>query len=104
VRHGCFCAHPYLVRLLGLSGEDLERFRVAARHHDRSSLPGAVRASSGISTSAADIERFLAAVRTMATTECPLPYVADPLTGDYWPDGHARPDSGLRPSSACSPG
>ena len=59
VRHGCFCAHPYLVRLLGLSGEDLEQFRAAARHHDRRSLPGAVRASCGISTSAADIERFL---------------------------------------------
>ncbi|HEX6388346.1 MAG TPA: aminotransferase class V-fold PLP-dependent enzyme, partial [Solirubrobacteraceae bacterium] len=45
VRHGCFCAHPYLVRLLGLGHYELRRFRSAARRHDRSSLPGAVRAS-----------------------------------------------------------
>ena len=104
VRHGCFCAHPYLVRLLGLSGEDLEQFRAAARHHDRRSLPGAVRASCGISTSAADIDRFVAAIATVAATPPPVTYVADPLTGDYWPEGHARPDAGVGSITGCSPG
>jgi selenocysteine lyase/cysteine desulfurase len=104
VRHGCFCAHPYLVRLLGLSGGDLEQFRAAARHHDRSSLPGAVRASCGISTTAADVERLLAAVASIAAGPPPVTYVADPLTGDYWPEGHARPDAGLGNPAGCSPG
>jgi selenocysteine lyase/cysteine desulfurase len=104
VRHGCFCAHPYLIRLLGLSAADLERFRAAARHHDRRTLPGAVRASAGLSTTNGDIRRLLAAVETVATTPPPVTYVADPHTGDYWPEGLARPDSGLGPASGCGPG
>ena len=104
VRHGCFCAHPYLIRLLGLGHDELERFRAAARHHDRGSLPGAVRASAGISTTAADVERLLEAVDTVATTSLPAEYLADRVTGDYWPRGLARPDARLGRASACAPG
>jgi selenocysteine lyase/cysteine desulfurase len=104
VRHGCFCAHPYLIRLLGLSGDDLTRFRTAARHHDRRSLPGAVRASAGLSTTTNDIDRLLAAVETVATTPPPVDYIADPLTGDYWPKGLARPDAALAPITGCARG
>jgi selenocysteine lyase/cysteine desulfurase len=92
VRHGCFCAHPYLIRLLGLQGAALERFRAAARHHDRHALPGAVRASAGIATTADDIDRLLEAVRVIAVGEPPVTYDADPVTGDRWPRGHPRPD------------
>ena len=42
VRHGCFCAHPYIVRLLGLDKADVARFREAALHRRRELLPGAV--------------------------------------------------------------
>jgi selenocysteine lyase/cysteine desulfurase len=91
VRHGCFCAHPYLVRLLGLRDDELEAFRSAARHHDRRSLPGAVRASAGISTTTADVDRLLDAVHAVATTDPPVEYVSDPASGDYWPKGFARP-------------
>jgi selenocysteine lyase/cysteine desulfurase len=104
VRHGCFCAHPYLIRLLGLGHDELERFRAAARHHDRGSLPGAVRASAGISTTAADVERLLEAVDTVATTRPPAEYLADRVTGDYWPCSLARPDARLGRASACAPG
>ncbi|HEX7442808.1 MAG TPA: aminotransferase class V-fold PLP-dependent enzyme, partial [Acidimicrobiales bacterium] len=27
VRHGCFCAHPYVVRLLGMSADDVDAYR-----------------------------------------------------------------------------
>jgi selenocysteine lyase/cysteine desulfurase len=67
VRHGCFCAHPYLARLLGLDRETIERFRQSALRHDRRCLPGAVRASAGLSTTVADVERFLAAVAQVAS-------------------------------------
>lgn len=93
VRHGCFCAHPYLVRLLGLDTGELAAFRAAARRHDRCSLPGAVRASAGISTTAADVERLLIAVAVVASTEPPLAYVHDQASGDYWPRGLTRPRS-----------
>jgi selenocysteine lyase/cysteine desulfurase len=94
---------PYLIRLLGLSGDDLDRFRAAARHHDRRSLPGAVRASTGLSTTTTDIERLLEAVAAVATNTPPVEYLPDPLTGDYWPQRppasrrRARPDHRLRP-------
>jgi selenocysteine lyase/cysteine desulfurase len=104
VRHGCFCAHPYLVRLLELSHDELDRFRSAARRHDRRSLPGAVRASAGISTTLSDLERLLEAVEVIASTPPPVEYVHDPTSGDYWPASLARPDAALGPTAGCQRG
>ena len=86
VRHGCFCAHPYLLRLLQLDKEQVAQYRAAVLVGDRRAVPGAVRASAGLSTTPADIDRLLAAVRTIASREpAPLDYEQDPNTGDYWP-------------------
>ena len=104
VRHGCFCAHPYLVRILGLSHDELDRFRAAARRHDRRSLPGAVRASAGISTTTADLERLFEAVETVANTKPPVEYMADPRSGDFWAVGFPRPDAALSPATGCARG
>jgi selenocysteine lyase/cysteine desulfurase len=104
VRHGCFCAHPYLVRLLGLSHDELQRFRSAARRHDRRSLPGAVRASAGISTTLSDLERLFEAVAVIASSRPPVDYVRDPQSGDYWPSNLVRPDAALGPTAGCQRG
>lgn len=104
VRHGCFCAHPYLIRLLGLGHDDLEAFRAAARRHDRSSLPGAVRASAGLSAGTADLDRFLAALASVVASEPPVPYRLDPVTGDFRPEGHPGPGPASGRSAACTPG
>ena len=66
VRHGCFCAHPYLTRLLGLSRKDVAAYREDVLRGDRSRMPGAVRASAGLSTTRADIDRLLEAVARIA--------------------------------------
>ncbi|HYH50116.1 MAG TPA: aminotransferase class V-fold PLP-dependent enzyme [Acidimicrobiia bacterium] len=88
VRHGCFCAHPYLLRLLDLNEAQVAEYRAAVLRRDRREMPGAVRASAGLSTSLADIERFLAAVADIAAGRPePVAYVQDPSTGDYWPEG-----------------
>ncbi len=63
VRHGCFCAHPYLVRLLGLSKQDVAAYREEMLGGDRSKMPGAVRASAGLSTSDEDLENLLSGGR-----------------------------------------
>jgi selenocysteine lyase/cysteine desulfurase len=90
VRHGCFCAHPYLLRLLDLSPEQVADYRAAVLRHDRREMPGAVRASAGLSTSRADVDRFLVAVAEIAAGKpAPVDYVQDPSTGDYWPEGTA---------------
>ena len=106
VRHGCFCAHPYLMRLLGHTRGDVHRYREQVRRGDRSAMPGAVRASAGINTTGDDIQRLLAAVARIASgNPPPVPYRQDPRTGDFRPCGDAaglgRPDSHQAP---CSPG
>jgi selenocysteine lyase/cysteine desulfurase len=103
VRHGCFCA-TYLVRLLGLGRDELARFRAAARRHDHSALPGAVRASAGISTTSSDLERLLEATQVVATTPPPVEYVVDPATGNYLPPGLARPDGAIGAATGCARG
>ena len=88
VRHGCFCAHPYLMRLLQLTPAEIATFRQSVLDRDRREVPGAVRASAGLSTSAADIERLVAAVADIATgSPAPVDYVQDPHTGDFEPAG-----------------
>ena len=90
VRHGCFCAHPYLLRLLDLSPEEVSSYREAVLRHDRRDMPGAVRASAGLSTSAEDVDRLVRAVADIAGgRSAPVAYVQDPYTGDYWPEGSA---------------
>ena len=106
MRHGCFCAHPYLMRLLGHTREDVHRYRDQVRRGDRSAMPGAVRASAGINTTENDVARLLAAVARIAGGDTPpVPYRQDPHTGDFHPcagiPGLAQPDSHQAP---CSPG
>src|SRR5205823_5776801 len=66
VRHGCFCAHPYLLRLLDLSPAEVAAYRDAVLAGDRRDVPGAVRASAGLSTSMADLDRFVGAISEIA--------------------------------------
>jgi selenocysteine lyase/cysteine desulfurase len=71
VRHGCFCAHPYLLRLLHLPDDEIASYRDAVRHGDRRRMPGAVRASASLATSASDIDRFIDAVATITASTPP---------------------------------
>lgn len=88
VRHGCFCAHPYLLRLLDLTPGEVADYHAAVQAGDRRAMPGAVRASAGLSTSVADIDLLLAAVRQIAAGDpARLDYDQDPHTGDFWPTG-----------------
>lgn len=103
VRHGCFCAHPYLLRLLGLTDAETARYRDAVLRGDRRHIPGAVRASAGLSTTAADIDRFLAAVARIAAGEpAPVPYDQDEHTGDFWPRAASGPWSSADRSLGAS--
>lgn len=107
VRHGCFCAHPYLMRLLGHTREEVRRHRDRVRRGDRSAMPGAVRASAGINTTDQDVTRLLTAVARIAAGDPPpVPYRQDPRTGDYHPcdDGHGRLPWGGAHQAPCSPG
>jgi selenocysteine lyase/cysteine desulfurase len=107
VRHGCFCAHPYLLRLLGVGSAGVAEARAAVLRGDRRAIPGAVRASCGLGTSSDDIDAFVAALRTVAQGgPPPMAYEQDDVTGDFWPVGLARGwGDGDRPAgAACARG
>lgn len=87
VRHGCFCAHPYLLRLLELSAQEVVAYRNGVLSHDRRSVPGAVRASAGLSTSGNDIAALASAVADIASGRPQMwSYTQDSQTGDFWPE------------------
>jgi selenocysteine lyase/cysteine desulfurase len=106
VRHGCFCAHPYLMRLLGHTREDVRRYRDQVRRGDRSAMPGAIRASAGINTTGQDVTRLLAAVTRIASSPPPIDYRQDPGTGDYHPSGNVpgQPPQPQAHQAPCLPG
>jgi selenocysteine lyase/cysteine desulfurase len=87
VRHGCFCAHPYLLRLLGLGAGAVADARRQVLAGNRSAIPGAVRASCGLGTTHLDVAALLDAVTRLAAGEAaPVPYTQDPVTGDFFPE------------------
>jgi len=85
VRHGCFCAHPYIVHLLGIDDEESHRVRAALQRGEHHSIPGAVRASFGLGTTHEHIDRLVDALTEMTTRGPRLEYREDPETGDFAP-------------------
>ena len=66
VRHGCFCAHPLMTRLLKEDAAGEARIRDALGRGADVPIPGAVRASIGIGTTVADCDLLVAAVTDIA--------------------------------------
>jgi len=107
VRHGCFCAHPYVVRLLGMDDADVDAYRREVLQGDHRAIPGAVRASAGLGTSGDDIEALLSAVADLAGgAPTPVPYEQDTATGDFFPvtDEPGWRDAAQELGAACSRG
>ncbi len=63
-RNGCFCAHPYLTRLLHCT--DAEAVRRKVENGEDVLLPGAVRATIGIYNNEDDLEKLVSAVADLA--------------------------------------
>ena len=87
VRHGCFCAHPYLLHLMGVSDEDAGRVREDMLHKDRRQVPGLVRISFGLYNEANEIDALLDALERIIKGEYQGQYHQDKASGEYWPEG-----------------
>ena len=85
VRHGCFCAHPYITHLLGIDAVGADSVRGALRRGERSAVPGAVRASFGLGTTEADVDALAAALEELIGRGPRLEYRQDEHTGDFEP-------------------
>ena len=65
VRNGCFCAHPYMEHLLGISEDEVRKWFDVVRQGNRGTLPGFVRVSLGLYNTMDDIEYLAQAIETI---------------------------------------
>jgi selenocysteine lyase/cysteine desulfurase len=86
VRNGCFCAHPYVLRLLQMHPEEIERHQINILNNDKRNLPGLVRASLGIYNTVEDIDRFLLALKNISEGKIANRYVRNQKQGTYVPE------------------
>ena len=96
IRHGCFCAHPLMMRLLKVSEAETHRLieETRAGHHER--LPGAARMSLGLGSTRADIDAFADALRAIAADGPQWTYAVADETDEYEPNPDPRPLPALR--------
>ncbi len=86
VRHGCFCAHPYLIHLLHMSKREVDTIVDEMTTGGRKALPGAVRASLAPYNTDAEVNRFLDAVKKIASGGIEATY-EQAEDGEYSPTG-----------------
>ena len=91
VRSGCFCAHPYILHLLGLSPREADAVRDRMLSGDRSGMPGLIRASFGLYNTYEDIDVLAEALRCIVRGEYRGQYTQNTSTGEYIPRGW-KPD------------
>jgi cysteine desulfurase / selenocysteine lyase len=87
VRCGCFCAHPYMLCLLKVPPAQAEQVRKEIRAHDRSNIPGAVRASVGIYNDESDIDALCDCLKRIVAGDYVGKYEMCKETGNYVPVG-----------------
>jgi Selenocysteine lyase len=87
VRNGCFCAHPYVLRLLNTKKEDVNRHMRNILEGDKTQIPGLVRVSIGMENTYKNIKKLLFALNNIARGEYSDSYYLDKKTGAYYPYG-----------------
>lgn len=89
VRSGCFCAHQYVAHLLGVSDGLSQEVRERMVSGQQVDLPGMVRASLGLASSRADIDRLVGGLQAIARGEIRVTYVMtehgdlEPVNSDH---------------------
>jgi len=86
VRNGCFCAHPYVKCLLGVTVEETRILEEKILSHDRSTVPGAVRMSFGMYNKKEDIDQTIDVLKVIAKDDYKGKYKLYPETGEYLPE------------------
>jgi len=87
VRDGCFCAHPYVINLLGVSLNEFQIYKQQALAHDRSCLPGLVRISFGCYNTFDEVDRLMEMLERIISREYFGDYAVDKASGAYTPNG-----------------
>ena len=83
LRNGCFCAHPYVKRLLRITPEEDRRLTAAMVSGDKSDIPGLVRASLGCYSNEEDIDLFIEMLQRIVRGDYRGEYVLNPASGTF---------------------
>lgn len=83
VRAGCFCAHPYLVELLGVQEDEVIAIRKELQLDDWTHVPAAVRVSLGLYNTYEEVDRLVKALKAVANREYAGQYVLNSGTSEY---------------------
>lgn len=92
VRNGCFCAHPYILHLLGVSDEEYRDYHDRVRQHNRADLPGLVRMSFACYNNFNDVDRLITMLEKITHGDIQGDYTVDTASGTYYPRGF-KPES-----------
>ncbi|OGC92544.1 MAG: hypothetical protein A2W25_07450 [candidate division Zixibacteria bacterium RBG_16_53_22] len=92
VRNGCFCAHPYIMRLLKISEDASKKYRDQINAGVRSEVPGLVRVSFGIYNTKAEINTFFKILKSIVNRTFRGKYLMDEHTGQVRPSGFRFPE------------
>lgn len=87
VRNGCFCAHPYLLTLIGTTPEQASVYRDEIRRGVKARIPGLVRASFGCYNDKSEVDWFIEMLDRIVRGDYEGEYTQDPSTGEFWPRG-----------------
>ena len=91
LRHGCFCAHPYIMRLLGVGEAEGRALARKAELNDHSGFPGLVRISLGMYNTLQEADYVATAIRDVLECGPRERYVLDRPSGEYAPENGAIP-------------
>jgi selenocysteine lyase/cysteine desulfurase len=86
VRSGCFCAHPYILHLLGLTGEEAHAVQERMLAGDKSHMPGLIRASFGLYNGKEEIDVLVEALTCISQGKYQGKYTQVKATGEYFPE------------------
>ena len=89
VRSGCFCAHPYILHLLGLNHEEAADVRRRMLAGDKSEMPGLIRASFGLYNTLEDVDALIDALQHIARGAYQGKYTQERASGEYKAQGWA---------------
>ncbi len=91
VRSGCFCAHPYILHLLGFSPQESRQVRQRMLAGDKSEMPGLIRASFGLYNTLEEVEALAQALERITHGEYEGQYQQDVASGEYQLEGWEPP-------------
>lgn len=86
VRNGCFCAHPYVLKLLNVNKGEVSKHKKNILDGDKSQVPGLVRVSIGLQNTFEDIDKLLFALKNIEQGLYSNNYFMDYKTGSYYPN------------------